>query len=148
MLDPHNAAETAERLKREFGDRALAIVGVRVEEARQASDRENIGLWNEVARRLVAPPDRRSQIRVPDRGERPLWWLMQRIEYYRHQACEAERRGADAASDERRRDMLDLAMGWRELALQADLLARGPERPRQRRAARRNEGRPTTRSRR
>jgi hypothetical protein len=148
MLDLHNAAETAERLKREFGDRALAIVGARVEEARQASDPDGIGLWNEVARRLVAAPDAQRQIRVPDQGERPLWWLMQRIEYYRHQACEAERRAADAATDERRRDVLDLAMGWRELALQADLLARGPERPRRRRAARRIEGRPLARSKR
>jgi hypothetical protein len=146
MPDPHNAAETAERLKREFGDRALAVVGVRVEEARQASDREGIGLWNEVARRLVAMPGPRKEIRVSERGERPLWWLMQRIEYYRHHALEAERRADDADSEERRQHMLDLAMGWRELALQADLLARGPERPRRRRASRRHEGRPAGRS--
>ena len=48
---------------------------------------------------------------------------MQRVEYYRHRANEAERK-AVAAPEVCRQDMLELAMQWRDLALHADLQAR------------------------
>jgi hypothetical protein len=128
MFDCGNAINIAERLKQEFGEEALAVVGMRVEEARQASDQDGVRFWKEVARRLVASPERRPRAESPDEGGRRLWWLMQRIEYYRHHALEAERKAAAVGSSRLRHDLTDLAMSWRELALQADLLAREPDR--------------------
>ena len=120
MLGLSNATNIAESLKQEFGEDALTVVGVRVEEARQASDTDRISLWNEVARRLVTV-DKRRNAEVPDVGQR--WWLMQRVECYRHHALEAERKAAAVRSGAVRQEMTDLARGWRELALQADLLS-------------------------
>jgi len=122
MLGLNKTTDITERLKQEFGEDAFAVVGVRVEEARQASDAEGVGFWNEVARRLMTV-DRGGGAEVPDVDGRRLWWLMQRVECYRHHASEAERKAAAAKSGQLREDMTDLARGWRELALQADLLS-------------------------
>jgi PAS domain S-box-containing protein len=119
-----NAAQIAKRLKAEVGDDALSFVAMRAEEARQASDQDGVELWNEVARRLATLAQPRRGADRPKRSGQILWWFMQRIEHFRHRAARAERQAA-TASDEGRQEMIDLAMGWRELALQADLLARG-----------------------
>lgn len=116
------ANDIAERFRDEFGKEAIAVVGLRAEAARQGGDGDDVALWNEVARRLMAGAEE-----VRDGGGPALWWLMQRVEYYRHQASEAERKAAKAPTQDLRDDLTDLAMRWRELALQADLLAKRAE---------------------
>jgi hypothetical protein len=110
---PRAARNIAEQFREEFGRDAVSRVGLRVEEARQGGNSDEIALWNEVARLLTAGP--------------AFWWLMQRVEFYRHQASEAERKAAVATSYQLRQDLADVAMRWRELALQADLLAKRAE---------------------
>jgi hypothetical protein len=121
-----NAAEIAESLYAEFGQGAVSVVSARVEAARQACEVADVGLWNDVARMLLALDRRvRSEAagcpgRSPD-GQ-SIWAFMQRIEYYRHRAAEVERKAA-AAPEAYRQDMLELAGQWRDLALHADLQA-------------------------
>jgi len=122
MKQPHGARtakDIAERLREEFGKDAVAVVGLRVEEARRAGDPDKIALWNEAANLLMSGVEEASEA-----GGSPLWWLMQRIEFYRHQASTAEADAAAATSHQRSQEMTDLAMRWRELALHADLLAK------------------------
>lgn len=117
-----NAAEIAESLYAELGQGALSVVSARVEAARQASDAADLRLWNDVARTLLAL-DRRVRGEAADYVGESLWGFMQRIEYYRHRAAEAERKAA-AAPEAYRQDMLELAGQWRDLALHADLQSR------------------------
>jgi hypothetical protein len=127
MLDLSDPKAIARRLREAFGEEAFAVAGLRAEDARQACDQEGIGFWNEVARRLVIDqPKQRAEPR--DVVGRSLWWLMQKIEFYRHHAVAAEGRAA-AASGQLREDMNYLARSWRELALHADLLARASTEP-------------------
>jgi len=93
------ANDIAERFRDEFGKEAIAVVGLRAEAARQGGDGDDVALWNEVARRLMAGAEE-----VRDGGGPALWWLMQRVEYYRHQASEAERKAAKAPSQDLRDD--------------------------------------------
>jgi len=116
-------ADAAERLRTELGHDAMALTGARTEEARQAVDLAGLSYWQEVAWEL-------SRLRPPlgdadhAQGVCRLWWFMQRIEYCRHRAMQAEQRAAGAASDVIAREMNDMAVQWRDLALQAELLAR------------------------
>jgi hypothetical protein len=116
-----NPAEIAESLYAELGPGALSVVSGRVEAARQASEAENVRLWNDVARLLLAL-DRQVRGEAAACAGSSLWAFMQRIEYYRHRAAEVERKAA-AAPEAYRQDMLELAGQWRDLALHADLQA-------------------------
>ena len=122
MRGPRVAQDIADGLRDEFGSDAVAEVGMRVEEARQGGDPGDVVVWNEVARLLMARPEE-----LRDSGGSGLWWLMQPLEFYRHQASEAEGRAAAATGAELKQAFTDLAMRWRELALQADLLAKRSE---------------------
>lgn len=119
MLDPsRKAVDIAMRLHAELGRDAFSFVSIRVEEARQSCDQRGVQHWNDVASELLALGE------GADRGAAgSLWGAMQRIEYYRHRATEAERKAA-TAPEAYRRDMLELAGQWRDLALHADLQAR------------------------
>jgi hypothetical protein len=125
MNERPSVTDIPERLYQALGPDAFTLVSVWIEEARQASDPEGVRFWSGVAEMLMmapeAPPDSAGEP-----TSRPLWWFMQRIEYYRHRAMEAEQKAAGPVTDAVRRDMIDLAIRWRELAVQADLLARGP----------------------
>jgi hypothetical protein len=115
------AADVAAQLRNELGEGALSFVSARVEEARQACDERGVRRWNDVAGELVKPGLCANENGRPVSS--PLWGLMQRIEYYRHRAAEVERKAA-AAPEAYRKDLLDLATQWRDLALHADLQAR------------------------
>ena len=120
MLDlSRSPGDIAQGLHEELGQDAFSFVSVRVEAARQASDQQSVRTWNEVASELLALA---ARARNGARREASLWALMQRIEYYRHRATEVERKAA-AAPEAYRKDMLELAGQWRDLALHADLQA-------------------------
>ena len=121
MLDySQTPAEIANQLHEELGEGAYSFVSRRAEEARLAADARGVRFWTEVASELVRL-DRRPR---RGRGNRDsLARAMQRVEYCRKRAAEVERKAA-AAPDLYRRDMLDLALQWRDLALQLDLQAR------------------------
>jgi hypothetical protein len=121
MLNLNDPKTIARRLKEAFAEEAFAVVGLRAEDARQAGDQEGVSFWNEVARRLVTHQSKR-RVEPQDLVGRSLWWLMQKVEYYRHHASAAEGKAA-AASGQLREDMNYVARSWRELALHADLLA-------------------------
>ena len=120
-----NSVEIAESLYAEMGERAVSVVSVRVEAARQASDTADVRLWNDVAQALLTlvRPAGGDDGRASAPASASLWAFMQRIEYYRHRAAEVERKAA-AAPEAYRQDMLELAGQWRDLALHADLQAR------------------------
>jgi hypothetical protein len=117
------AIQIALHLRHELGRGAFSFVRALAEEARQGSSGEVVRLWNDVARELAAleQHDVGSQRTAPPLNSE--WGLMQRIEYYRHRAAEAERKAADAP-EASRNDMLELAEEWRDLALLADVQAR------------------------
>jgi len=117
-----SGAEIVGRFRKQFGDDAIAVAALRVEEARQARDPDGVALWNEVARLLMTGPEER-----PASAGRPHWWLMQRVEFYRHQATKIEREAAAVENSQLGREMTNLAMRWRELALHADLLSKGAD---------------------
>jgi hypothetical protein len=121
------AAKIAVRLHQELGAEALSFVGARVEEARNASDQAEVRLWNDVAGKLAILAER---VYVVANNERSSWsWrLMQRIEYCRHRALEAEQR-ARLAPEALREALIDLAVQWRDMALDAHLLARFGKQP-------------------
>jgi hypothetical protein len=117
-------ADIASHLRDELGEGAYAFVSRRAEEMRQAADARGVRLWSDVASELLRL-DRRP--RKGDRGgPNSLRRVMQRVEYYRHRAAEVERKAA-AAPILYRRDMLDLALQWRDLALHTDLQARSSD---------------------
>ena len=119
MLDPaRDPLDTAMRLHGDLGQDAFSFVSARVEEARQGSDPKSVRLWKDVASELVT-----LERCAGGATTSSVWRLMQRIEYYRHRATEVERKAA-TAPEAHRRDMLALAMEWRDLALHADLQAR------------------------
>ncbi|MBV8684042.1 MAG: hypothetical protein JO111_14295 [Caulobacteraceae bacterium] len=123
MLDhSRKSADIAIKLHDELAEDAFSFVSARVEEARQVCDERGVRLWKEVAAELVklGPGAREGNGRV---GSGSFWGLMQRIEYYRHRASEVERKAA-GAPEAYRKDMLELAVQWRDLALHADLQAR------------------------
>ncbi|HSZ51762.1 MAG TPA: hypothetical protein VK801_09350 [Caulobacteraceae bacterium] len=115
------AADIAAQLRNELGQDAFSFVSARVEEARQTCDERGLRLWNDVAGELVKPDQCANE--NGRAVSSPLWGLMQRIEYYRHRAAEVERKAA-AAPEAYRKDLLDLATQWRDLALHVDLQAR------------------------
>lgn len=122
MLNPYRKADDiAAQLRNELGQGAFSFVSARVEESRQACDERGVRLWNDVASELVKPAQCANE--NGRAVSSPLWALMQRIEYYRHRAAEVERKAA-AAPEAYRKDLLDLATQWRDLALHADLQAR------------------------
>ncbi len=112
------ASDIALRLRAELGQDAFSFVSVRVEEARQSCDQRGVQHWNNVASELLALGEC-----ADGSGDGSIWGAMQRIEYYRHRATEFERK-AVTAPEAYRRDMLELAGQWRDLALHADLQAR------------------------
>lgn len=123
MLDhSRKPADMAVQLCNELGQEAFSFVSARVEEARQSSDESGVQLWKDVAGELVrANGSARGKNGAGLSGS--LWRLMQRIEYYRHRAAEVELKAADAP-EPCRKDLLELAVEWRDLALHADLQAR------------------------
>jgi len=112
-------ADIASHLRDELGEGAYAFVSRQAEEVRQAADARGVRHWNGVASELL----RLDRRKLDGGGADSLWRVMQRVEYYRHRAAEVERKAA-AAPILYRRDMLDLALQWRDLALHADLQAR------------------------
>jgi hypothetical protein len=126
MDERPSVADIPERLYQALGPDAFSLVSVWIEDARQARDPEGVRFWSGVAEMLMMAPETPPES-AGERTSRPLWWFMQRIEYYRHRAMEAEQKAAGPVTDAVRRDMIDLAIRWRELAVQADLLARGPD---------------------
>ena len=118
VLDPsRKAIDIAMRLHAELGRDAFSFVSIRVEEARQSCDQRGVQHWNDVASELLTLGE------CDGGAARSIWGAMQRIEYYRHRATEAERK-ATTAPEAYRRDMLELARQWRDLALHTDLQAR------------------------
>ncbi len=116
------AAEIAESLYAEMAQRAVSVVAARVEAARQACDAADVRFWIEVAQALLTLVESTGGDGGRD-ATAALWGFMQRIEYCRHRAAEFERKAA-AAPEAYRKDMLELAGQWRDLALHADLQAR------------------------
>ena len=121
------AAKIAMRLHQELGPEALSFVSARVEEARRASDKVGVALWNGVARRL-AIVDQRDHAAAGGNGTASAWRLMQSVEYCRHRAMDAEQSAATAPED-LRKGLIELAVQWRDLALHAHLLARFSKKP-------------------
>jgi hypothetical protein len=112
------AVDIAVRLRAELGHDAFSFVSLRVEEARQSCDKRDVAHWNDVAGELLALGESADGAAAGS-----IWSAMQRIEYYRHRAAEVERKAA-TAPEAYRREMLELAVQWRDLALHADLQAR------------------------
>jgi hypothetical protein len=123
MLDHrHKPADIAARLQDDLGPSAFSFVSTRVEEARQASDQRRVRHWQDVANELlILGGGAQRGARRASGGS--LWELMQRVEYYRHRATQAEQKAA-MAPKAYRQDILELAGQWRDLALYADLQAR------------------------
>ena len=121
------AAKIALRLHQELGPEALSFVSARVEEARRASDKVGVKLWNGVARRL-AIVDQRDHATAGKNGTASSWRLMQSVEYCRHRAMDAEQ-SATTAPEALREGLIELAVQWRDLALHAHLLARFSKKP-------------------
>lgn len=121
------AAKIAARLHQELGPEALSFVSARVEEARRASDKVGVTLWNGVARRL-AVVDQRDHAAAGGNGTASSWRLMQSVEYCRHRAMDAEKSAA-VAPEALREGLIKLAVQWRDLALHAHLLARFSKKP-------------------
>jgi len=115
------AAKIAVRLHQELGAEALSFVSARVEEARRASDQAGVRLWNDVAGKLAILAERVYAVANKDCSS-SSWRLMQRIEYCRHRAMEAEQKAA-LAPEALREALIDLAAQWRGMALDAHLLA-------------------------
>lgn len=109
------ANRVAQNLVREVGRHASTIAAVRTEACRAAVDANGVSHWLEVARRI-------EFILADHADPSPSWRHMQRIELYRHRALEAERKAA-AGPEQLRADLMEIARQWRELALQAQLLA-------------------------
>lgn len=109
------ADRVAQNLVRELGEHATAMAALRAEDCRGAVDPDGVRHWLAVARRIDA-------ILADEAPASSAWRLMQRIEFYRHRATQAERK-ADCGAEELRQDMIDIAMQWRDLAMQAQLLA-------------------------
>ena len=103
-------------------------VSRRAEACRQAGDRQGVLHWNAVARsmRLIATAACQSATCVDAPADpiadSALWRLMQRIEHFRHRARICEQQAASASS-EARRELLEMAHGWLELAAYAEMLA-------------------------
>ena len=121
------AAKLAVRLHQELSAEALSFVSARVEEARGASDQAGVRLWNDVAGKLAILVER---VHVVENKEcsSSSWRLMQRIEYCRHRAMEAEQSAA-TAPEALRESPIDLAVQWRGMALDAHLLAQFTKKP-------------------
>lgn len=112
----------AQRIRKELGANALSFVSLRVEEARQAGDTRGVDIWNEVAE-MLANSRREAKVSALHDESSDLWKLMQRVEHCRHRAMQLERKaagGLEALSQ----DTVDLAMQWRDLALQIQLMAK------------------------
>jgi hypothetical protein len=122
MTNHREAAKIAMRLHQELGADGLSFVSARVEEARSASDQAGVRLWNDVADKLAILVER-VHIIANKECSSSSWRLMQRIEYCRHRAMEAEQSAA-IAPDALREALFDLAVQWRDMALDAHLLAR------------------------
>ena len=113
-------AKIAVRLHQELSAEALSFVSARVEEARRESDQAGVRLWNAVAGKLAILVER-VHIVANQECSSSSWRLMQRIEYCRHRAMEAEQSAAIAPEAMRER-LVDLAVQWRDMALDAHLL--------------------------
>lgn len=109
------ADRIARNLVRELGDHASTVAAVRADDCRSKVDAAGVQLWLAVARHI-------ETILVAEAAVTPAWRLMQRIEFYRHRALEAERKAAAASSAALRQELNDIAAQWRELGLQAQLL--------------------------
>jgi len=130
------ADRVARNLVRELGGHASAVAALRAEGCRAAVDVDGVVHWLEVARRIDA-------LLAGETAPSAAWRMMQRIELYRHRATQAERRAAldaeELGAGELRQALIEIAAQWRDLALQAQLLAeRAPatvlaEEPRRRR---------------
>jgi len=118
----------ARNLVRELGDHASTVAAVRADDCRSNVDADGVELWLSVARRIEA-------ILAAEPAVSPAWRLMQRIEFYRHRALAAERKAGASSAPALRQELIDIAAQWRELGLQAQLLAESPpaaEAPRRR----------------
>lgn len=109
------ANRVAQNLVRELGQHASTVAAVRTEACRASVDSDGVGHWLEVARRI-------EFILAEHAAPSASWRHMQRIELYRHRALEAERKAATGPQS-LRIDLMEIARQWRELALQAQLLA-------------------------
>jgi hypothetical protein len=122
------ADRIARNLVRELGDHASTVAAVRADDCRSNVDAAGVQLWLAVARHI-------KTILAAEAAVSPGWRLMQRIEFYRHRALEAERKAAAASTVALRQELIDIAAQWRELGLQAQLLTETPpaaEAPRRR----------------
>jgi hypothetical protein len=125
------AERIARNLVRELGDHASTVAAVRADDCRSNVDAVGVQLWLAVARQIEA-------ILAAEAAVSPAWRLMQRIEFYRHRALEAERKAGAAGAAVLRQELIDIAAQWRELGLQAQLLAESPlaaETPRRRQSS-------------
>ncbi len=115
---------TAERLLGELGPHALSTVSLCIEECRRLDDKAAEGFWREVKARVesaelaedIPPPARCDTPEADLESKRRRWVLMQKAELYRHRAMKAE--CAAGGSERHRREMIDLALQWFELARQ------------------------------
>ena len=120
-MHSQKALEIADRLQEELGMDALSFVSLRIEEARRAADTMGVAIWTKVAQTLSEAGDAPSV--APNwGGGSDLWKVMQRVEHCRHRAMKLEL-SATQGMEALRKEASDLAMQWRDLALQMQLLA-------------------------
>lgn len=117
----------AQHLVQHLGDDGLDLVRARVDALHLADEPEQARYWSAAAYAMVVManmPDATALgapfplARSPD----PDWWLMQRVEAYRHLAWVAEK-SRDPNTGEWGATQLDAATGWRELAADLHQLA-------------------------
>jgi len=120
----------ARRLWQDLGSEAAASVRLCLEECHRIGDETAAIFLNDVAGRLEVVM-REDGARAPSETSvdcsklspaSRVWVLMQRIEWYRHRAMQAE--CSAAGSEAHREEMLDLALQWLDLARQAELFAK------------------------
>jgi hypothetical protein len=123
------AAATAEQLWLRLGPKAMAIVELCLSDCGEENDAER-HFWTQVAaclRSRGGGGQRADPPNISAQSTTVTWSLMQRVEKCRH----AGLRGAHIASryPEQRRQLIDIAVQWFELAEQAQRLATPVEAP-------------------
>lgn len=117
----------AHHLVQHLGDAGLDLVRARVDALHLADEPERARYWSAAAYAMVVMADMPEATAFgapspPPRAAAPDWWLMQRVEAYRHLAWVAEM-SRDPNTGGWGSTQLDAATGWRELAAELHQLA-------------------------
>ncbi len=125
MRNFREAVLLAQDIGQHLGDRGHGLVRAQIE-ALQASDHDQVRFWSAVEYALNVMASTPNTLALGVRAEGPAanWWLMQRVEAYRHLAWVAEV-SRDPVTGGWGIVQLDAATGWRELAVDLHQLA-GP----------------------